>query len=106
MLTQVNCFLSCSLLHSNISLGRSVKNTGNLAVTFRSLNDILLRNKVRQTVRMTERHEKKGAKRRRLQSERWRKQFANEVGTMFLSYLCASDFFDHSSGAEKSPACN
>ncbi|KAF9480142.1 hypothetical protein BDN70DRAFT_805798 [Pholiota conissans] len=59
--------------------GRSVKNTGNLAIAFRSLNEILVRNKVRQTVRMTERHEKKGTKRRRLQSERWRKQFSNEV---------------------------
>ncbi|KJA13963.1 hypothetical protein HYPSUDRAFT_150940 [Hypholoma sublateritium FD-334 SS-4] len=59
--------------------GRSVRNTGNLAATFRTLQDILTRNKVQQTLRMTQRHEKKGVKRRRLQSERWRKQFANEV---------------------------
>ncbi|KAF8959063.1 hypothetical protein BDZ97DRAFT_1616033, partial [Flammula alnicola] len=59
--------------------GRSVRNTGNLAVAFKTLGEILTRNKVRQQIRMSERHEKKGAKRRRLQSERWRKQFSNEV---------------------------
>ena len=29
--------------------------------------------------RLAERHEKKGAKRRRLASERWRRRFAHEV---------------------------
>ncbi|KAF4579042.1 hypothetical protein EYR36_000851 [Pleurotus pulmonarius] len=46
---------------------------------YKRLDIILSRNKVRATVRMAERHEKKGVKRRRLSSERWRRQFANEV---------------------------
>jgi small subunit ribosomal protein MRP21 len=54
-------------------------NEGGLASALKSLNDILARNRVKQQVRSSERHEKKGVKRRRLQSERWRKQFANEV---------------------------
>ncbi|KIM49142.1 hypothetical protein M413DRAFT_44219, partial [Hebeloma cylindrosporum] len=61
--------------------GRSVSNKGasSLGATFKHLDQILQRNKVRHQLRLTERHEKKGYKRRRLSSERWRKQFANEV---------------------------
>lgn len=52
---------------------------GNIAEAYRKLDIRMARNKVRYELRLTERHEKKGAKRRRLSSERWRKQFANEV---------------------------
>lgn len=67
-------------------LGRSVTNKSatSLAATFKHLDQILQRNKVRQQLRLTERHEKKGYKRRRLSSERWRKQFANEVRSNIL----------------------
>ncbi|TFK42606.1 hypothetical protein BDQ12DRAFT_662812 [Crucibulum laeve] len=60
--------------------GRSVNvYRGQVGDAFRSLDGILTRNKVRQQLRAAERHEKRGAKQRRLSSERWRKQFANEV---------------------------
>ncbi|KAF9069658.1 hypothetical protein BDP27DRAFT_1222037, partial [Rhodocollybia butyracea] len=60
--------------------GRSVRVTdGNLADSFAKLNNILSRNKVRQQLYLNNRHEKKGPKRRRLQSERWRRLFAHEV---------------------------
>jgi small subunit ribosomal protein MRP21 len=59
--------------------GRSVEVRGNLADSLKQLDGILARNKVKLQLRMTERHEKKGYKRRRLASERWRNQFANEV---------------------------
>lgn len=52
----------------------------------RMLDGILSRNKVKYQLRMTERHEKKGYKRRRLASERWRNQFANEVRHPFRSH--------------------
>ncbi|KAF8228189.1 hypothetical protein L208DRAFT_1424513 [Tricholoma matsutake] len=52
---------------------------GNVADAYQKLQSILQRNKVRYQLRLTERHEKKGAKRRRLSSERWRRQFAHEV---------------------------
>jgi small subunit ribosomal protein MRP21 len=51
-----------------------------VAEAYVRLDNLLKRNFVKRTVRLTERHEKKGVKRRRLRSERWRKQFANEVG--------------------------
>ncbi|KAF8902110.1 hypothetical protein CPB84DRAFT_1776621 [Gymnopilus junonius] len=61
--------------------GRSVSNNSErqVANSLRHLEAILARNKVRQQLRLTERHEKKGVKRRRLSSERWRKRFADEV---------------------------
>lgn len=67
-------------------------NENGLAAALKSLNDVLMRNRVRQQVRSSERHEKKGVKRRRLQSERWRKQFANEVRhfILFFSVLLLS----------------
>ncbi|KAG7092434.1 hypothetical protein E1B28_008790 [Marasmius oreades] len=60
--------------------GRSVKVVdGNIQEAFRRLSTILSRNKVAKQLRMAERHEKKGVKRRRLESERWRRLFAHEV---------------------------
>lgn len=50
------------------------------------LNGILSRNKVRAQLYLAQRHEKKGVKRRRLESERWRRQFAHEVRN-FPDYL-------------------
>lgn len=61
--------------------GRSVKvYAGNVADAYNRLDKILKRNRVKRTLKLTERHEKKGVKRRRLKSERWRRRFANEVG--------------------------
>ncbi|KAJ3923665.1 hypothetical protein F5877DRAFT_74182 [Lentinula edodes] len=61
-------------------LGRSAHVVdGNLADAFRRLDMILARNKVRKQLKLAERHEKKGPKRRRLESERWRRLFAHEV---------------------------
>ncbi|KAG5353934.1 hypothetical protein E4T56_gene3025 [Termitomyces sp. T112] len=60
--------------------GRSVLvKGGNVADAYGRLQSILQRNRVQAQLRLTERHEKKGVKRRRLSSERWRKQFAHEV---------------------------
>ncbi|KAF8350728.1 hypothetical protein F5887DRAFT_1069706 [Amanita rubescens] len=59
--------------------GRSVSASRDLASAFRKLDSILSRNKVRAQALQSERHEQKGAKRRRLSSERWRKRFAHEV---------------------------
>ncbi|RDB21063.1 hypothetical protein Hypma_011581 [Hypsizygus marmoreus] len=60
--------------------GRSVKVFGgDVGDAYRRLHGILQRNKVRAQLRRAERHEKKGEKRRRLSSERWRRQFAHEV---------------------------
>jgi ribosomal protein S21 len=70
-----------TLLYS--SAGRSVKvMNGNIADAYRKLEIRLARNHVRYELKMTERHEKKGVKRRRLSSERWRKRFADEVGVL------------------------
>ncbi|KAH7916063.1 hypothetical protein BJ138DRAFT_1109197 [Hygrophoropsis aurantiaca] len=54
---------------------------GDVGEAFARLKSRLRRNKVTYALKMQERHEKKGVKRRRLSSERWRKQFANEVRT-------------------------
>ncbi|KAJ6630777.1 hypothetical protein B0H10DRAFT_1938928 [Mycena sp. CBHHK59/15] len=59
---------------------RSVKfKAGDFAEGSRDLDRILARNRVRYTLRATERHEKKGVKRRRISSEQWRKHFAHQV---------------------------
>ncbi|EAU88562.2 hypothetical protein CC1G_04268 [Coprinopsis cinerea okayama7 len=50
-----------------------------VADAMRALDSILTRNKVRQQLRLQQRHEKRGEKLRRLRSLRWRKLFANEV---------------------------
>lgn len=63
-------------------VGRSVfvgANGNNLSAAFKRLDTILSRNKVRAQAIQSERHEQKGAKRRRLSSERWRRRFAHEV---------------------------
>ncbi|KAJ3937629.1 MAG: hypothetical protein NXY57DRAFT_1079884 [Lentinula lateritia] len=52
---------------------------GDLADAFRRLDMILARNKVRKQLKLAERHEKKGPKRRRLESECWRWLFAHEL---------------------------
>lgn len=54
-------------------------NGSNLPAAFKRLDAILSRNKVRTQAVQSERHEQKGAKRRRLSSERWRRRFAHEV---------------------------
>ncbi|KAF9451050.1 hypothetical protein P691DRAFT_757636 [Macrolepiota fuliginosa MF-IS2] len=59
--------------------GRTIPVRREVGESLRALDGVLSRNKVKLQLRMTERHEKKGAKRRRLASERWRNQFANEV---------------------------
>ncbi|KAG6866895.1 hypothetical protein C0991_003810 [Blastosporella zonata] len=65
---------------ANAYAGRSVNVKGaNVGEAFGRLQAILSRNKVQAQLRRAERHEKKGVKRRRLSSERWRKQFAHEV---------------------------
>ncbi|KAJ3779340.1 hypothetical protein FB446DRAFT_710534 [Lentinula raphanica] len=67
-------------INNNPYAGRSVKIVdGDLADGFRRLDTILARNKVRKQLKLAERHEKKGPKRRRLESERWRRLFAQEV---------------------------
>ena len=60
--------------------GRSfdVKN-GDVADALNKLQYTLRRNKVSSELRLAARHEKKGYKRRRLSSERWRRRFAHEV---------------------------
>lgn len=61
-------------------LGRSVQvRDGNVGAAYRKLGGILTQNHVWEELRRTERHEKKGAKRRRLRSERWRTRFKEEV---------------------------
>lgn len=79
--------------------GRSVRVTGGkIADACKKLDAILNRNKVRITLRAQERHEKKGVKRRRLSSERWRRLFAHEVGPFSSgSTLCSHTL----PGAEK-----
>ena len=56
-----------------------MKVNGDIADAFKKLAVRLSRNRVRPELWLTERHEKKGAKRRRLKSERWRIRFADEV---------------------------
>lgn len=60
--------------------GRSVRvHPGRVGEAIRNLDLTLARNRVRYYLRLQQRHEKRGEKLRRLKSERWRKQFANEV---------------------------
>ena len=53
--------------------------SGNVAEALNKLQYALQRNRVVPELRLAARHEKKGYKRRRLSSERWRKRFAHEV---------------------------
>ncbi|KAI0318950.1 hypothetical protein OF83DRAFT_1113092 [Amylostereum chailletii] len=67
-------------LPKNAYAGRSiVVRGGNVAEALGNLTTVLRRNRVFVELRATERHEKKGEKRRRLSSQRWRRQFAHEV---------------------------
>ncbi|KAJ7774651.1 hypothetical protein DFH07DRAFT_106957 [Mycena maculata] len=60
--------------------GRSVRVKGtNFSEAVRNFEKILSYNQVRRTVFATERHEKKGVKRRRIKSQQWRKHFAQQV---------------------------
>ncbi|KAJ6596867.1 hypothetical protein DFH09DRAFT_904166 [Mycena vulgaris] len=59
--------------------GRSVKVKGTFAEAAIELERILARNKVKQTIRANDRHEKKGVRRRRIKSQQWRHHFANQV---------------------------
>lgn len=60
--------------------GRSVEvRNGNVGEALARLQTILQRNRVQAEIRATSRHEKKGEKRRRLRSQRWRRRFAHEV---------------------------
>lgn len=73
-------------------LGRSIEvKNGNVAEALNQLQYTLGRNRVSRELRLTARHEKKGYKRRRLNSERWRRRFAHEV--LAISLLC--DVSDH-----------
>ena len=70
---------------SYIYPGRSVEvKNGNVADALNKLQYTLRRNRVVSELRLTARHEKKGYKRRRLSSERWRRMFAHEVRASFL----------------------
>ncbi|TFY72692.1 hypothetical protein EVG20_g290 [Dentipellis fragilis] len=65
---------------SNAYAGRSVEvRNGAVTEALRRLQTTLSRNRVQQELRATARHEKKGVKRRRLRSQRWRRRFAHEV---------------------------
>jgi hypothetical protein len=72
--------------------GRSIEvKNGNVAEALNKLQYTLRRNRVSRELRLAARHEKKGYKRRRLSSERWRRRFAHEV--LAISLLC--DVSDH-----------
>lgn len=92
------------VLASNLAYsGRRVIVTGgDLGEAFRRLQTRLRRNRVTQEVSRQKRHEKKGVKRRRLSSERWRRVFANEV---FIVLTLHSYGYAHPrAGAEESAA--
>lgn len=69
----------CYFTSSNLFLGRSVRVKNNVAGSIRLLSRILQENRVLRTWKYQMRHEKKGVKRRRLKSQRWRRRFAHEV---------------------------
>ena len=52
---------------------------GDVGLAYNKLQAILKHNNLRRELRQAERHEKKGVKRRRLRSERWKRKFADEV---------------------------
>lgn len=72
-------------LMPNFDTGRrlAVRN-GDLQNAFHQLNLRLRQNHVAKENALTVRHEKKGDKRARLRSERWRKRFADAACTDFL----------------------
>ena len=79
--------------------GRSIEvKNGNVAEALNRLQYTLGRNRVARELKLTARHEKKGYKRRRLSSERWRRRFAHEV---IVSPLLCDVSDHHSLGTEK-----
>jgi ribosomal protein S21 len=77
--------LSNPTTFSYIKPGRSVEvKNGNVADALNKLQYTLQRNRVVPELRLAARHEKKGYKRRRLSSQRWRKRFAHEVWASLL----------------------
>lgn len=63
-----------------LSTGRSAwVSQGDVASAFARLNRIIMTNRVVPELRQHARHERAGAKRNRLASERWRRRFAHEV---------------------------
>lgn len=80
---------SIGLKNSSTFSGRSVVcSEKEIGGAFSKLQAILRTNNVIAELRRTERHEKKGVKRRRLRSERWRRRFAHEARSvqMFSSH--------------------
>jgi ribosomal protein S21 len=77
-----------------LCIGRSVPRPhgDTVANAYRKLSSIISRNNVRKELRMAERHEKKGPKRRRLSSERWRRRFAHEVCCSLLHRVAPCSF--------------
>ncbi|KDQ14031.1 hypothetical protein BOTBODRAFT_110804 [Botryobasidium botryosum FD-172 SS1] len=64
----------------NTYAGRSVVvEKGDVGNAYNRLQGILARNDVRKELRLTERHEKRSDKRRRLESERHRRRFAEFI---------------------------
>jgi ribosomal protein S21 len=87
------CLTYTSLVSDVCNLtGRSVAVTGRdtVANAYRKLSSVISRNNVRKELRMGERHEKKGPKRRRLSSERWRRRFAHEVRLVIHVFIFAA----------------
>ncbi|KAF7338317.1 Glycerol-3-phosphate o-acyltransferase [Mycena venus] len=90
--------------------GRSVKvRPGRFTEAVRDFERILVRNQVKFTYKATERHEKKGPKRRRIRSEQWRKHFANQVrkNVQLVHKIrrrgCISPDHDHLAGSTTTP---
>lgn len=63
-----------------------VRNEDGFLNAYTRVQQILRDNNVRKELYRTQRHEKKGVKRRRLESERWRKRFAHEVCSFRLPF--------------------
>jgi hypothetical protein len=78
-----------------------VKN-GNVADALSKLQYTLQRNRVVSELRLAARHEKKGYKRRRLNSQRWRRRFAHEVWASLSGVTYQDQRF---LGAEKGSTC-
>jgi len=69
-----------AVLPPSIYAGRSVPvKHGDISRAMNSLSTRLRANRVQKTWKYQMRHEKKGVKRRRLKSERWRRRFADEI---------------------------
>ncbi|KAG6333130.1 hypothetical protein ID866_5957 [Astraeus odoratus] len=64
---------------ADVYAGRRIPVTTDLRSTFLRLSKRLHKNSVYKEWKLSARHEKRGIKRSRLRSERWRKRFADEV---------------------------